>query len=207
MIKEKYFKLTVIKEVSPFVLPSGQKNKAILCKCDCGKEKVIRKLHLVRGRVKSCGCLNKTKKGLSTHPLYKILQAIKLRTQGHYNDIYKKKDIKLCDEWQDFMNFYNWAINNGYKKNLQIDRINGNKGYNPENCRFVTPKENVRNRENTIIVNYNGKKEVLCKILEEKNKMKNYSTIIGRIKRGWSIEKAIDFPIKKGNYKKKLKII
>lgn len=192
--------LTIIKEVEPLILPGGQKNKAFLCKCDCGTEKIVRKLHLIRGRIKSCGCKNKVQKGLSQHPLYKILQAIKLRTNGHYDDIYKKKEIKICNEWNDFLNFYDWAIKSGYKKGLQIDRINSNGNYEPSNCRFVTSKQNCNNRENTFFVIYKNKKYAFTDLIENKNLKKHEATIRGRIKRNWSVENAFDTPIKKGNY-------
>lgn len=193
--------LTIIKEVDPLILPSGQKNKAFLCKCDCGTEKIIRKSHLVRGRTQSCGCKSKLQNGLSQHPLYKILQAIKLRTNGHYDDIYKKKGIKICNEWSNFLNFYDWAIKSGYKKGLQIDRIDSNGNYEPSNCRFVTSKQNCNNRENTFFVIYKNKKYAFTDLIEIKNLQKHQATLRGRIKRNWSIEKAFETPIRKGNYK------
>jgi hypothetical protein len=201
-VMEKYYMLTIIKEVEPYRLPGGQTNKAFLCLCDCGVEKIVRKSHLVRGKIKSCGCKNKTQSGLSAHKLYKTLQAIKLRTNGHYDDVYKRKGIKLCDEWNDFLTFYNWAINAGYKKGLQIDRIDGNLNYEPSNCRFVTPKQNCNNRENTFFVVYKNKTFAFTELIEIKNLQKNEGAIRGRIKRNWSIEKAFDTPLRQGNYKK-----
>jgi hypothetical protein len=199
---EKYNMLTIIKEVEPLILPSGQKNKAFLCRCDCGTEKIIRKLHLVRNKIQSCGCKNKNKNGLSQHPLYKILQAIKLRTSGHYDDVYKKKGIRLCNEWNDFLNFYNWAINAGYKKGLQIDRINTNGNYEPLNCRFVTSKQNCNNRENTFFVIYKNKKYAFTELIDIKKLQKHEGAIRRRLKRNWNIEKAFDTPIRIGNYKR-----
>ncbi len=194
--------LTIIKEVKPYVLPSGQTNKAFLCRCDCGNEKIVRKSHLVRDKIKSCGCLNKSKKGLSTHPLYKIWQIILLRTKGHYNDVYRKNDIKICNEWKEFLVFYDWAINAGYKKGLQIDRINSKGNYEPNNCRFVTPKQNCNNRINTMFVNYNGQKYAFTDLIELKKLNGSESTIRRRIKRGWSIEDAFNIKIRIGNYSK-----
>ncbi len=192
--------LTVIKEVEPIRLPSGQINKAFLCKCDCGNEKIIRKLHLVRNRIKSCGCIKNTRNGLSQHPLYKVWQSILLRTSGHYDDVYKKKNILVCDEWKKFESFYDWSIENGYKKSLQIDRINNNGNYEPDNCRFVTSKENCNNRENTFFVFYKKNKIAFTDLIESKN-LKDYeNTIRARIKRGWSIEDAFDKKIRQGNY-------
>lgn len=195
--------LTIINEVEPIRLPSGQTNKAFLCKCDCGNEKIVRKLHLVRNRIKSCGCLSKTKDGLSSHPLYKVWQAINLRSSGHYDDVYRRKNIKICNEWKDFLVFFDWAIYNGYKKGLQIDRIDSNGNYTPLNCRFVTPKVNANNRSNTFFVVYKDKKIAFTDLIESKNLKNHEHTIRGRIKRGWSIEDAFDKNIKLGNYNTK----
>lgn len=195
--------LTIIKEVEPYRLPSGQTNKAFLCKCDCGNEKMVRKLHLVRNRIKSCGCLNKTKNGLSTHPLYKVWQVILLRTKGHYDDVYRKNNIKICEDWKEFLVFYEWAINAGYKKGLQIDRIDSKGNYEPNNCRFVTSKENCNNRENTFFVVYNNKKIAFTELIELKKLKDKEATIRGRINRGWNCDDAINIKIKKGNYRTK----
>ena len=63
----------------------------------------------------------------------------------------------MCDEWKnDFLKFYNWSMNNGYKDNLTIDRINNDGNYEPSNCRWVTPKEQLNNRRNFLIKNQYG---------------------------------------------------
>ena len=60
---------------------------------------------------------------------------------------YGARGITVCEEWRnDFMSFYNWSMQNGYADNLTIDRINGNKGYEPSNCRWSTYKEQANNR-------------------------------------------------------------
>ena len=64
-----------------------------------------------------------------------------------YYDFYGGRGIKICNEWlTDFMNFYNWSIDNGYKEGLTIDRINNNGNYEPNNCRWITMKEQSKNR-------------------------------------------------------------
>lgn len=68
-----------------------------------------------------------------------------------YKD-YCGRGIKVCKEWHTAKNFILWALNNGYNPGLQIDRIDNNGNYCPENCRFATPKENSRNRRNTRIM-------------------------------------------------------
>lgn len=73
-----------------------------------------------------------------------------------YKD-YGGRGITVCKEWKDPVKFATWAFSNGYSDGLQIDRINNNGGYCPDNCRWVTPKENSRNRRNTVLLSVNGK--------------------------------------------------
>ena len=63
---------------------------------------------------------------------------------------YQDRGITVCDEWLVFESFRDWALSHGYKEGFQIDRIDNDKGYCPENCRWVSPKENTNNRRNTI---------------------------------------------------------
>lgn len=64
-------------------------------------------------------------------------------------EYYAKRGITVCDEWRhSYKPFERWALTNGWKKGLQLDRINNNKGYSPDNCRFVTRTQNMRNRRN-----------------------------------------------------------
>jgi hypothetical protein len=202
---DKFGKLEVISEANKIILPSGQKNRAFKCKCECGNEKIIRLVHLKRGRIASCGCIKNTQNCKSATYLHKVWRAVNRRCGKDYfeNHLYYKKGITVCKEWSDtFINFEKWSINNGYKKGLQIDRIDNSKGYSPNNCRWVTSKINNNNRDNTIIVEYNNEKYPISLLLEKLNKKNNYSNILRRIERGWDVKKAIDTPIRKGNYKR-----
>lgn len=195
---QRFNKLIVIKEGSRLRLPSGQINRTIICKCDCGNIKQIRLLHLIRGRIRSCGCLSKVRGGESTTYTYTIWNAIKTRCKNNYFEkhLYYDKGIFVCDEWKnDFFVFKKWAENNGIKKGLCIDRIDTNLGYYPENCRFVTQKINSNNRIDTFYVNYKGNKRPLKLLLSEINKERSYNAIRRRILRGWDCEDAIDKPI------------
>lgn len=132
-----------------------------LCECDCGNQKVILNGALVSGATKSCGCYQKemgTYRGKSrkTHGktdtrIYNIWCGIKSRCSGNsdnrHNKDYYERGIFICDEWQNsFENFYDWAITHGYNDNLQIDRIDNDKGYSPNNCRWVNGAINSQNR-------------------------------------------------------------
>ena len=127
------------------------------CKCDCGKITKCTGGNLKNGKMVSCGCykneniasLNKKHGMRHTRP-YRIWLNMKNRCLNpnsvRYED-YGGRGITVCDDWKnDFMSFFNWAINNGYSDNLTIDRINNDGGYNPENCRWITIQDQAKNR-------------------------------------------------------------
>ena len=111
-------------------------------------------------------------------------------------DIYGGRGIEVCKEWkEDFLNFYNWAINNGYKDNLSIDRIDVNGNYEPNNCRWATAKEQARNMRTNVNLTYNGETHCISEWAEITGI--KASTIRYRIKiAGWSVEKALTTPIR-----------
>ena len=86
------------------------------------------------------------------HNLFLVWETMRGRCQNPNREKYKHygaRGIKVCDEWNLAKNFCSWALKNGYKQGLQIDRINNDGDYEPSNCRWVTAKENSRNRRNT----------------------------------------------------------
>jgi hypothetical protein len=201
---DKFGRLTVLKEVERLELPCGQKNRAYLLKCKCGKQTTVRLAHLIRGRIKSCGCLVGDRSGESGKlGLYRTWTGIKNRCKESYfeSHLYHAKGIKVFTEWANsYLAFREWAIKNGYKNGLQIDRIDNSKGYFPDNCRFVEPVINANNRDNTFYIRYRGGKIAFMLLIREKNLIRNMASIRSRIKRGWSVERAFDTPIRQGNY-------
>lgn len=109
---------------------------------------------------------------------------------------YRDRGITVCSEWRKFQTFHEWAISNGWKKGMQIDRIDGTKGYCPENCRVVDSTTNIRNRRTTIKVTVNGETIPLAEAIEKLGNPHHlsYGAIWQRIKRGYDIEKAISTP-------------
>lgn len=202
-IGEKYGMLTVIAEAEKILLPSGQKPRRFICECECGKKTNVLLLHLVRQRIRSCGCLSKVLNGESKHPICRSFKSMHERCAPGYfqRHSYFEKGITVCDEWSDYLTFKKWATENGFKKGLQIDRIDNSKGYAPDNCRFVTNIVNVNNRDNTFRVIYHGEEMPIMEVFRKKNIDEvHHGAIRGRIKRGWDIDSAIDTPTRTGNY-------
>ena len=187
-----------------------QRHYYYTCRCECGNIKDVRSDQLINGMAKSCGCLQREvakstmaqtmrKHGMNKHPLTGVFNAMKQRCYNpkckQYPD-YGGRGIHICDEWlNNRKSFFEWAIAIGYQDGLTIDRINVNSDYSPSNCRFVSMKEQSRNKRNNVMITYKDKTHSLmewCDILGL-----NYFTILRRIKRGWNIEKAFETPIRK----------
>lgn len=126
----------------------------IVCECDCGKVKVLAISRLLSKPVKSCGCGRKRPKthGWSRTRLHNLWCGIKHRTVGKCasselaNKYYVLRGITICDEWKEsFESFRDWSLSNGYRDDLEIDRIDSSKGYSPENCRWATRQQQMRN--------------------------------------------------------------
>lgn len=115
------------------------------------------------------------------------------RCQNKNSDGYRYyggRGITVCNEWKDASVFIKWALDNGYKDGLKIDRINNNGMYEPSNCRFITHKENCRNRRSSHLITINGVTKSLIEWVEFSGI--GLSTIKHRIKRGISSERLLD---------------
>lgn len=190
-------------------------NRNILwrCLCDCGNEIYVATSCLNSGHTKSCGCEKNNfvemgkiggkfgKHHLSRTRLYKCYNHMINRCHNSSNIQYKDyggRGITVCEEWKnDFMSFYNWAMSNGYKDDLTIDRIDVNGNYEPNNCRWVNMRKQNNNRRNNHIIIYNGER----KTLEEWSRILpiNISSteLRYRIMNNWSIEKAFKTPVRR----------
>ena len=165
-------------------------------KCSCGNIIILPASDVKSGNTKSCGCFFKEK--ITKHNKYKTrvygiwssLTNRCLRPNTRHYPRYGGRGITICDSWLKFENFY--ADMGDPPEGYQIDRIDNNKGYYKENCRWTTPKENCRNKSTNIIVEFNGMKMT---IIEWAEFFKiPYYTIQRRLKRGWDVEKALTSP-------------
>ena len=102
---------------------------------------------------------------------------------------YGGRGIKVCDEWNDFSTFAEWAISNGYTDGVTLDRIDNNKGYSPDNCRFVDYLTQENNRRNNRMLSYNNQTFSLAQWARITGLKEN--CIRERLRRGWSVEKTL----------------
>lgn len=154
---ERFGRLIVVERAENYISPQGQARKRWLCKCDCGNMVTVFARGLIGGDTKSCGCLQKeiaktvnTKHGMHGARLHVIWSSMKNRCYNQNSTNYKyygAKGVAICGEWlHDFQAFYDWAMANGYRDDLTIDRINVYGNYEPTNCRWVTIAEQQRNK-------------------------------------------------------------
>jgi hypothetical protein len=150
-----YGKLTAIK-----LIETGRLGAKWLCSCECGQKTTAWAYKLKAGRKKSCGCLwiknGKYANGKGQGPrLTSTWQSLKQRCENPNNKDYRyygARGVTVCREWHSFRDFEAWALDNGYREGLTIDRIDGNGNYSPDNCHWIPASENCKkqNRKNGV---------------------------------------------------------
>lgn len=142
------------------IIGDGQLDKKWICKCDCGTVKEIDRYSLMRGDSISCGCSRRDNMTPARIALRKRYKRIKSRCYRPNDSIYFKygaKGIRMCDEWKNsFESFYNWAMANGFREDLTIDRIDYKGDYSPQNCRWADKYVQANNKSNVKRYLYNG---------------------------------------------------
>lgn len=140
--------------------------------------------------------MEKKKHGLSKHPLYKTWHNMRSRCKNPNTtkyEIYGGKGVRVCKKWdENFVSFYEWSMANGYEKNLTIDRIDSDGDYEPDNCRWVDYKTQNNNLKSNHTLTYKGKTLSIYAWAREVGLKEN--TLSERIRRGWSVERALTTP-------------
>jgi hypothetical protein len=186
-----------------------------LVKCDCGKQKEAYIYSLLKGAIKSCGCLNAeickrkfTKHGLSFSRTHNSWCAMKARCSNPNIKEYKHygaRGISYDPAWESFENFY--ADMGECPDGLSIDRIDNNKGYYKENCRWATTLEQLRNRSICRVHSFFGEKITVTEAVEKYRAMgydiPNPKVIYTRISKGWNAETALVHPFQKHQSRKR----
>ncbi len=171
-----------------------------VCDCECGKQKHVRVERL--GITESCGCLRV--EHLVTHGLTRdhrrlygcwvsmVRRCTDQKDQQYRN--YGSRGIGVCGEWlKDPVAFCNWAMANGYTDELTLDRRKNEDGYSPDNCRWITTKEQLNNTRKNVRLNFQGECLTLSQWAERTGM--STATLGGRIRNGWSAERALTEPV------------
>lgn len=185
-----------------------------LCRCDCGNQKIVTSLSLKSGGTKSCGCYRAEamKKGRdSLHASHRTHG--RSRTPEHciwQNMIYRcytptcpgyrrygGRGIKVCRRWKESFEAFIQDMGPRPSAAHTVNRINNNGHYTPKNCRWATKKEQANNRRNSRPLKYKGQRKNLCEWAEIFGLDK--ATLHGRLRRGWSVKKALETPPRQKN--------
>lgn len=203
LIGQKNGRLTCVEYLGLKKRPDGRNNKIWRCVCDCGKEKIVTTNTFRNSQ--SCGCYkreilhNLRYKGDYSHLLYGVFRQMQSRCYDSSSQYYKNyggRGIRVCNEWlgdNGLDNFREWAINNGYRKGLTIDRIDNDRDYSPNNCRWVDMKTQSNNKRNNVCFEMNGTTKTLTQWCEEYN-VPFARTEARLMKMGWSLEEALTIP-------------
>lgn len=176
-IGEKFGRLTVTSEATKEERKS--RHRKMHCACDCGNKTMSFLFSLKDGSSTSCGCiaaekakqrwlsptdemikqakeqgLKNSTHGMSKHPAFAQWADMRNRCENKSNSWYESyggRGISVCDRWLDFSNFWK-DMGDGWSKGLQIDRINNDLGYSPDNCKWSTRSEQQRNKSNTFYI-------------------------------------------------------
>jgi hypothetical protein len=198
---KKFGKLTAIK-----IVGRSNAGKMIwLCECECGNQTKVVSNSLVSGKTKSCGCSrygnNKKYGSVPSHKqrLYNIWCGIKDRCFNSNNKSYFRyggRGITMCSDWiNNYTAFRDWAINNGYRKELTIDRIDVNGDYTPDNCRWADCIKQANNRTNSHYLTYKGRTMTISEWARDLGV--NEHLIRMRIWKGWEVGIALTTPARR----------
>ena len=202
LVGKKFSRLLVLSESER--PRSSRSARYWVCRCDCGVVKDVRGPELKNGNTKSCGCLNvetHTTHGKEGTKIYNVWGGMKYRAQTETAKAFSNyggRGITVCDRWQSFENFY--ADMGEPPEGMQLERVDNDKGYSPENCKWAGRKDQAFNRRTTVRVTFKGKTMSLTDWAEETGVSR--TTLGRRYKAGWSVEDMLTKPLTRRSSKK-----
>jgi len=194
-LKGDYGLWTAIRE-----LPQEGAIRYIECKCQCGKKSKVLLSGLRHGLSRSCGCNREhisrdkaTTHGLSKTSEYRIWLGMLKRCRGRSkcSPRYHGRGISVCKEWERFEIFYR-DMGPRPSVNHSVDRIDNDGNYEPKNCRWATQEVQCNNKRNNRWNTYRGADYTLIQL--SKISTVSYATLMARLNRGWSVERAVNEP-------------
>ena len=192
-------------ERTPDINPKD-KSARWLCKCDCGNTIIVSAHSLKSGNTRSCGCFgresrhtNFRKHGDWKNPLYNVWRHMKDRCNNPNSEYYKNyggRGIKVCSEWDGPDGYIKFKEDMGssYQEGLWLDRIDNNKGYYKENCRWTTGLVQQNNKSTSHIVKYYDREYTLAQLCEKYAPDKTSREVSNRLNNGWSLDEALYIP-------------
>lgn len=179
------------------------------CKCTCGTIKVVATTHLRSGKTLSCGCLQRERAtgvapvhGESKTPLFRVWSSMLGRCKNakhRFFSYYGGRGIRICRAWSEsYIAFRDWALANGYSRELWLDRRNNDGDYRPSNCRWTTRKESNRNKRNNTLVTAFGETKCVSAWVDDERCVVSYANLFRRLfKAKWPVTKALMTPARK----------
>lgn len=165
--------------------------------CDCGIRKEIRRSHVTAGRTTNCGCSSPSYKHGQAHTrMWQTWKAMKQRCNNPNVAAYHRyggRGISYYPGWEKFEAFFKWAESAGYADDLELDRIDNDGNYTPENCQFISHKANSQKTGKVRLVTIDGREQPIFEVARARGL--EVRTVHARLQRGWSLEDALKPPV------------
>lgn len=198
-------KWTVLEETEPRIHANGVACRMFKCRCECGVVRLVDAYSLKSGHSSSCGCYAREcrrEQSIKHGLFHEYRDLCRLRTtiiqrctnpKSPFYKYYGARGIKVCDEWvNSTASFVEWALLNGYRKGLEIDRENTDGDYTPDNCRFVSHQANMNNRRCT---RRDGDGIPLRDVYNKAQAPAvSYNCFAYRVSAGWDVNEALKTP-------------
>lgn len=182
----------------------SRSRRKVVCECECGTVSAVFERTLLEGLAQSCGCYcrdvhlrhgsGRVEDRDKLYRCYGRMRERCYRTSHKSFKDYGGRGIFVCEEWNDFVKFRDWALANGYRDGLSIDRINNDGPYSPENCQWSTMSQQLRNtRRNTWLTAF-GESKIAMDWASDDRCAVTYGSLLIRLRKGMSHEEAISSP-------------